>query len=104
MVIFIMCVILKCDLPPINTPQGISMFIKNFLALFLINSCKILYDSNILGLKYSPLKMTIQQMQSLSPIWLKMSHFIRSVSDHGKCVIKLKLSTGGLFHESRIMG
>ena len=31
-------------------------------------------------------------MWSLSILWLQMSHFIRSVSDHGKCSIKLKLS------------
>ena len=30
---------------------------------------------------------------SLSTIWLKMIYFIRSVSDHGKCGIKLKFST-----------
>ena len=31
-------------------------------------------------------------MQDLSIIWLKMSHFTRTVSDHGKCGTKLKLS------------
>ena len=52
----------------------------------------ILYDLNFLGLKYSLLKMTIPQMQSLSTIWLKMSHFIRSVSYHGKCGIESKVN------------
>ena len=47
-------------------------------------------------MKYSPLKITIQQMRSLSTIWLKMSHFIRSVSDHVKCGIILKLPTVGV--------
>ena len=56
----------------------------------------ILYDLNILGLKYSPLKMTIPQMQSLSTIWFQMSPFIRSVSDHVKCDIQLKVSTMGV--------
>ena len=37
--------------------------------------------------------MTIPQMWSLSTIWLKKSHFIGSVSDHGKCGIKLKFPT-----------
>ena len=31
MVIFVFCVILKCDLPPINTSKGISMIIKTSL-------------------------------------------------------------------------
>ena len=35
-------------------------------------------------------------MWSLSTKLLKMSHFIRSVSDHGKCGIKLKLPTVGV--------
>ena len=35
--------------------------------------------------------MTITQMQCLLTIWLKMSHFIRSVLDFGKCGTKLKL-------------
>ena len=56
----------------------------------------ILYDLDILGLKYSPLNMTILQMRSLSTIWLKMSHFIRSVSDYGKYGIILKLLTLGV--------
>ena len=47
-------------------------------------------------MKYSPLKITVLQMRSLSTIWLEMSHFIRSVSDHGKCSIILKLSTVGV--------
>ena len=47
-------------------------------------------------MKYSPLKIAILQMRSLSTIWLKMSHFIRSVSDHAKCSIILKLSTVGV--------
>ena len=45
---------------------------------------------------YSPLKITILQMRSLSTIWLKMSHFIRSVSDHVKCGIIVKLPTVGV--------
>ena len=40
--------------------------------------------------------MTIEQMQCLSKIWLKMSHFIRSVSDHGKYDIKFKVSIMGV--------
>ena len=40
MVIFVIYVIHKCNLPPINTPQGISPVIKDFLTLFLINSCQ----------------------------------------------------------------
>ena len=43
MVIFSICLILKCQLPPINTHQGTSMVIKRFLAFFLINSCQF-YD------------------------------------------------------------
>ena len=35
--------------------------------------------------------MAITQMQCLLTIWLKMSHFIRSVLDHGKCGAKLNL-------------
>ena len=46
-------------------------------------------------MKYSPLKIIILQMRSLSTIWLKLSHFIKSLSDHGKCSIILKLSTVG---------
>ena len=46
---------------------------------------------------YSSLKMTIPQIRSLCTILLKMSHFIRSVSDHGKCGIILKLSTVGVY-------
>ena len=38
MLVFVICVIFKCNLSPINTSKGISLFIKNFLALFLINS------------------------------------------------------------------
>ena len=38
MLIFVICVIFKCDLSPLNISKGISLFIKNFLALFLINS------------------------------------------------------------------
>ena len=38
MVIFVICVMFKCDLSPSNISKGISLFIKNFLALFLINS------------------------------------------------------------------
>ena len=34
---FVICVILKCHLPPVNTPKDFSMVIKNFIALFLIN-------------------------------------------------------------------
>ena len=35
--------------------------------------------------------MAITQMQCLLTIWLKISHFIRSVLDHGKYGTKLKL-------------
>ena len=35
-------------------------------------------------------------MQGLSIIWLKMSHFTRSVSEHGKCCKKSKLSPVGV--------
>ena len=38
MLISVMFVIFKCDLSPINISKGISLFIKDFLALFLINS------------------------------------------------------------------
>ena len=38
MLIFVICVIFKCDLSRSNISKGISLFIKNFLALFLINS------------------------------------------------------------------
>ena len=38
MLVFVICVIFKCDLSPINISEGISLFIKNFLVLFLINS------------------------------------------------------------------
>ena len=86
---FVIFVILKCDLPPINTPQGINMLIKIFLALFLINSRQFYMIKMFWGLKYSPLKMTIESIHR----WLKMIYFIRSVSDHGKCSIKLKFST-----------
>ena len=40
MLIFVICVIFKCNLSPINISKGISLFIKNFLALLLINSCQ----------------------------------------------------------------
>ena len=40
MLIFVICVIFKCDLSPNNTSKGIKMSTKNFLALFLINSCQ----------------------------------------------------------------
>ena len=32
--IFVICVILKCHLPPADTPKGFSMVIRNFLHLF----------------------------------------------------------------------
>ena len=35
--------------------------------------------------------MAITQMQCLLTLWLKMSHFIRSVLNHGKCGTRLKL-------------
>ena len=88
--------ILKCDLPQINTPQAISMVIKSFLALFVINSCQF-HMIKIFWVWSSPLKVTILQMRSLSTKWLQMSHFIISVLDHGKCGIILKLSAVG-FH------
>ena len=31
--IFVICVILKCHLPPVDTPKGFSMVIGNFLHL-----------------------------------------------------------------------
>ena len=37
MLIFVVCVIFKCDLSPINISKCISLFTKNFFALFLIN-------------------------------------------------------------------
>ena len=40
--------------------------------------------------------MVIPQMMCLSSIWLEVRHFIRSVSDHGKYGIKLKLLTVGV--------
>ena len=72
------------------------MVVKNFLSLFLINSCQFYMIRIFWCLKYIPLKMTILQMRSLSTIWLQMSHFIRSVSDHGNCGIILKLPTVGV--------
>ena len=62
------------------------------LPLCLINSFYMI--ETFWDLKYIHLKMMIPQMRSLSTIWLKMSHFVRSVSDNGTCSIKLKLSTG----------
>ena len=42
MLIFVICVNFKCNLPPINKSKGISLFNKKkFLALFLINSCQL---------------------------------------------------------------
>ena len=41
MLIFVICVIFKCDLSPIYTSKVISLFIRNSLALFLINSCLV---------------------------------------------------------------
>ena len=38
MLIFVICVIFKCDLSQSNISKGISLFIKNFLPLFSINS------------------------------------------------------------------
>ena len=32
--IFVICVIFKCHLPPVDTPKGFSMVIENFLHLF----------------------------------------------------------------------
>ena len=66
MVIFVIFAILKCDLSPINTPQGINMVIKIFLALFLINSCQFYMIKIFGGLKYSPLKMTIESIHSIA--------------------------------------
>ena len=40
--------------------------------------------------------MVIPQMRCLSSIWLEVRHFIRSVSDHDKYGIKLKLLTVGV--------
>ena len=37
MLIFVICVIFKCNLFPINISKGIGLFSKNLLALFLIN-------------------------------------------------------------------
>ena len=72
------------------------MVVKNFLSLFLINSCQFYMIRIFWSLKYIPLKMTIPQMWRISTIWLQMSHFIRSESDHGKCGIILKLPTVGV--------
>ena len=88
--------LIKCDLPPINIPQGISMVVKNFLCLFLINSCQFYMIRIFWSLKYIPLTMTIPQMWRITTIWFQMSHFIRSVSDNGKCGIILKLPTVGV--------
>ena len=93
MVFFLIYVILKCNLPPINTPKVISNFFKNVLALFLINSLPILYDLTFLGLKYSPLKMTLLKMMCLSTIWLKMSHYIRSVRSILFCYVPGELAS-----------
>ena len=40
--------------------------------------------------------MVIPQMRCLSSIWLEVRHSIRSVSDHSKYGIKLKLLTVGV--------
>ena len=93
MLIFVICVIFKCHFPPINTSKGISLFFKNFLPPFLINSWQFHMTKIFWGLKYSSLKMTMPHMRSLFTTWLKMIHFIRSVSDHYKCGIILKLLT-----------
>ena len=66
MVIFVIFVILKCDLPPINTPRSINMVIKIFLALFLINSCQFYMIKIFWGLKYSPLNMTIESIHNMA--------------------------------------
>ena len=66
MVIFVIFLILKCNLPPINTPQSINMVIKIFLALFLINSCKFYMIKIVWGLKYSPLRMTIKSIHNMA--------------------------------------
>ena len=36
----VICVILMCDLPPVNTPKGFIMVTKNFLDLFSVHSCQ----------------------------------------------------------------
>ena len=66
MFIFVIFVILKFDLPPINTPHSINMVIKIFLALFLINSCQFYMIKLFWGLKYSPLKMTIEFIHNMA--------------------------------------
>ena len=43
-------------------------------------------------------------MMCFSTIWLKMSQFIRSVSDHGLCGIKLKLSPVGVHLSVVLLG
>ena len=66
MVIFVIFIILKCDLPPINTSQGINMVIKIFIALFLINSWQFYMIKIFWGLEYSPLKMTIKSIHNMA--------------------------------------
>ena len=66
MVIFVIFVILKCNLPPINTPQSINMVIKIFLALFLTNSCQFYMIEIFWGLKYSPLKKMIESIHNMA--------------------------------------
>ena len=78
---------------PQSTHLRTSVWLSKHPCSFLDQIMPILCNKNILGLKYSPLKRTTPKMRSLSTIWLKMSRLIRSVSDHGKCGIKLKVST-----------
>ena len=66
MVIFVIFVILKGNLPPINTPESINMVIKIFLALFLTNSCQFYMIEIFWGLKYSPLKKMIESIHNMA--------------------------------------
>ena len=45
--ISVICVILKCHLPPVDTPKGFSMVIRNFLHFFLDQFIPIFYMTNI---------------------------------------------------------
>ena len=73
MVIFVICLILGCDLFPIITPKGISMVIRTSLFFFLDQFMAILYDRYFGSEVQSYLKLTIPQIRVLSTIWLTLS-------------------------------
>ena len=89
--ISVICVVRRCHLPPVDTPKGSVWLLEISFIFFLDQFIPISYMTNIYVLKYRPLKMAITQVQCLLTIQLKMSHFIRSVLDHGRCGTKIKL-------------